>query len=313
MDQKRVNQTTITISLQNDYVARWAEAFLIDRKAKNLSAFTIKYYRVELTQFLIYCDNQVITLIEQLTPDVIRRYLLFLEERGRNSGGLHSGYRAIRAFLLWYEEETEPEGWSNPVRKVKAPKNPYQPQPAVELETIRAMLKTCTGGSLTSVRDRALILFLLDTGARAAEVCSISIDDFEHITGSVLIRQGKGRKSRMVPLGQKARRALRAYLKQRPEIGSALWVTDDGERLSYWGLNEIIKRRAKAAGVEKPGLHDFRRAFALNYLRNGGDIYSLQKIMGHADLQVLRRYLAQTDQDLIEAHRKSSPVDHMDL
>ena len=83
------------------------------------------------------------------------------------------------------------------------------------------------------------------------------------------------------------------------------------ERLSYWVLNEIIRRRAAAAKVEKPGLHDFRRAFTLNFLRNNpGDIYSLQKLMGHADLQVLRRYLAQTDNDLHEAHRRGSPVDN---
>jgi site-specific recombinase XerD len=72
------------------------------------------------------------------------------------------------------------------------------------------------------------------------------------------------------------------------------WLTDEGERLTYWGLNEVIRRRAKAAKVQKPGLHDFRRAFALNFLRNGGDIFTLQRLLGHADLQVLRRYLAQT-------------------
>jgi hypothetical protein len=87
------------------------------------------------------------------------------------------------------------------------------------------------------------------------------------------------------------------------------WLTDEGEGLTYWGLNEVIRRRAKAAKVKKPGLHDFRRAFALNFLRNGGDIFTLQSLMGHADLQVLRRYLAQTNDDLREAHRKASPVD----
>jgi len=88
------------------------------------------------------------------------------------------------------------------------------------------------------------------------------------------------------------------------------WLTDEGERLTYWGLNEVISRRAKAAKVQKPRLHDFRRDFALNFLRNGGDIFTLQRLLGHADLQVLRRYLAQTEGDLREAHRRVSPEDN---
>jgi len=94
---------------------------------------------------------------------------------------------------------------------------------------------------------------------------------------------------------------------------SPLWVTNKHNRLTYWGLNQIILRRAEEAHIEKPSLHDFRRAFALNFLRNGGDIYSLQNLMGHADLQVLRRYLAQTTDDLHIAHRKFSPVDNANI
>lgn len=83
--------------------------------------------------------------------------------------------------------------------------------------------------------------------------------------------------------------------------------------MTYWGLNEIIRRRANEAGIEKPHLHDFRRAFGLKFLRNGGDIYSLQKLMGHTDLQVLRRYLAQTNEDLMIAHCNFSPVDNAEI
>ena len=76
-------------------------------------------------------------------------------------------------------------------------------------------------------------------------------------------------------------------------------------------LSLMVRRKAKIAKIDKPGLHDFRRAFALNFLRDGADIYTLQKLMGHADLQILRRYLAQTDEDLRKAHHKHSPVDNL--
>ena len=134
-----------------------------------------------------------------------------------------------------------------------------------------------------------------------------------HTTGSILIRHGKGAKFRTVFLGKKSRRAVRAYLRCRTDNCHALWVTQEGECLTYWGLREIIRRRSTLAKVKAPSLHSFRRAFALNMLRAGADIFSLQKLMGHADLQVLRRYLAQTNQDTFEAHRRGGPVDNANL
>ncbi len=309
MSKQEVNQWTIKNLVADDVIEPWIEAFLIDRKAQNMAAGTLYFYRAKLKLFSTYCESQIITHVRQVTPDILRRFLLYLQEQGHNPGGVHGVFRAVRAFLLWWEAETEPEDWKNPIHKVKAPEVPDEPLEPVELETVKALINNCRGNEFTAIRDKALLLFLLDTGARAAEVCALNVSDVDMMTGAVLIRQGKGRKYRTVFLGQKTRRSLRAYVKARPGKMAALWVTRDGERLTYWGLNEIIRRRAKQAKVEKPGLHDFRRAFALNFLRNGGDIYSLQNLMGHADLQVLRRYLKQTEADLRLAHQKGSPVD----
>ena len=102
---------------------------------------------------------------------------------------------------------------------------------------------------------------------------------------------------------------MRKYLRTRGDNSEALWITQHGERLTYWGLRQIIRRRADSGNVKPPSLHSFRRAFALNMLRAGVDIYSLQKLMGHADLQMLNRYLAQSTEDIAAAHRIGSPVD----
>jgi site-specific recombinase XerD len=84
----------------------------------------------------------------------------------------------------------------------------------------------------------------------------------------------------------------------------------DGERLTYSGLHQIVRRRANLAGVKTPSLHSFRRAFAINMLHAGVDVFSLHKLMGHSDLQVLLRYFAQTTEDFSQAHRIGSPVDN---
>lgn len=310
METAPLEQRTIISFSQDTHLLTWVEAFLIDRKTQNVATGTLAFYRQKLAAFCAFCDSQAITQIDQIEPNTLRRYLLFLEETGHNPGGIHAHYRTLRAFLNWWEDETEPEGWKNPIRKVKAPKVGIEPLEPVELDTIAPILETCKRRTFAGDRDRAVILALMDTGARAAEMLSMDLQDVNYTTGAILIREGKGRKPRMVYLGKKSRQALRAYLKHRRDNNPALWVKDDGERLNYWALREIMRRRAQLAGVEQPSIHAFRRYFALTMLRNGTDIFTLQKLMGHADLQILRRYLAQSDQDTQEGHRRAGPVDN---
>jgi len=154
-----------------------------------------------------------------------------------------------------------------------------------------------------------LLMALLDTGARASEFIALGIDDADLITGAVLIRHGKGDKPRSVFIGKKTRRTIRAYLKARDDNSPALWVTDERSPLTVAGLRQILIRRAKSAGIETPTAHQFRRAFALEMLRAGVNIYVLARLMGHKNLAVLWRYLALITADLQDAHAKASPVD----
>lgn len=317
MTETGIYQWFITDTLEDDLLERWMESFIIDRKIQNLASGTIYFYVAKLKLFLEFCNQQSILYIHQLTPTIIRDYLGYLADKGHNPGGIHGCFRTLRTFLYWWEEEVEPEGWNNPIRKVKAPKVAVEPLDPTPIGDIEKLIKTCRQSGI-DIRDKAILYVLLDTGARAAELCAMNLSDVDFQAGTILIRRGKGRKPRMVFLGQKTKQCLNEYLDIRigenKEIeGDPLWITKFDEQLSYWGLNLILKRRAKLARIEKPELHGFRRAFALNYLRNGGDIYTLQKLMGHADLQVLRRYLAQTNEDLQIAHRKFSPVDNSRL
>lgn len=305
-------RTTIN-NVRQDNLLDWANQFYQSKKVEGVSPYTLAFYKQQLGHFLKYCDAQVLTSFEDITPNVIRQYLLWHEETGHNPGGLHAAFRVLRTFLLWYESEAEPDGWTNPIHKIKAPKLAVEPLVPVEVEDVSALVKTCNQGSFLDYRDKALLMFLLDTGARAREVLQIDIQDVDLVSGATLIERGKGAKPRTVFLGKASRKALRAYLKHRLDHHPALWVTDDGERLVYSGLRAILTRRAKLAGVKAPSLHSFRRAFAINMLRAGVDVFSLQKLMGHADLQVLRRYLAQTTEDIAQAHRIGSPVDNNKL
>ena len=140
----------------------------------------------------------------------------------------------------------------------------------------------------------------------------MDIKDTNLTTSEILIPTGKSRKPRVVYFGQKTKQAIRTYLRSREDDNPALFVTNDSGRLTYDGMRAILTRRSELAGLtERPSAHDFRRTMALEFLRNGGDIYSLQRILGHASTAVLWRYLAQTDTDGQMAHRQFSPVDRL--
>jgi integrase/recombinase XerD len=310
MDTIAQGQGIITKIGVDDYLPTWIEAFLIDRASRGYSEGTLHFYKRCMKLLMRFCDTQAITQITQLTPNDIRQFILWLESTGHNKGGCHAAYRTLRTFLYWFEDEVEPEGWRNPIRKVHAPKVAIQPLEPAEIGDIKAMLSTCSD-DLFGARDKAILLALIDTGARASEFLNINLDDMNQATGAILIRSGKGGKPRSVFLGKKSRKAIRKYSRMRKDDSNALWITKDGERLTYSGLRSMLRRRSAAAGVTTPAIHSFRRLFALTMLRNDVDIFSLQRLMGHSDIQVMRRYLAQSDKDIQNAHVKGAPVDNL--
>lgn len=305
------HEQTILEFAQGAYLGISVEAFLIDRQATGLSRHTLKFYRQFLSPFIAYCDANSLRIIQDISADYLRRYFLAFSEN-HNPGGVHAAYRTLRAFFRWLmNEEIMPPAWKNPMLKVKPPRVANGPLEPVSIEDIRALVKTCRRGVFTGDRDRAIFLFLLDTGVRAHELCNTTTEDADLNTGSVMIRFGKGGKTRMVFIGRNTRRSLRSYLRMRHDNSPALFVSTSGDRLTYDGLRLLLDRRSKLANlVNKPTLHDFRRAFALNMLRNGADIFALQRLMGHSDLQIMRRYLAQKDEDNRLAHMRGSPVDN---
>jgi site-specific recombinase XerD len=301
--------------MNNDSLSFWITAFLADRVAGGAADGTLRFYEQKLKLLTDYCQAHSIQTIGQMTAPFLREYLLFLED-GHNPGGKHAAFRSLRALLNWYEIEAEPEGWGNPMRKVKAPKVPIEPLEPVSNDAIAGMIKTCERGTFAGDRDIAILLCLLDTGARAGEFLGMDLTDLDRASGSILIRQGKGSKPRAVFLGRRSRHFIRRYLKHRVDDSPALWVSHPrfgSERLGYDGLRGIVHRRALEAEIAEPSLHDFRRAFALAMLRNETDLYTLAKLMGHEGITVLQRYLKQTYQDTEAAHRRAGPVDHSAL
>jgi integrase len=246
-----------------------------------------------------------------VSPDVLRSFFVSLREE-HNRGGVHTFYRSIKAFLRWYWEEYEID-IRNPIDKVKVDAPKVEPKPGIAIDHVEKMIGACR----TSLRqrDKAILLCLLDSAARATEFCNLDVGDVDLETGQVFISQGKGYKSRYVRFGNRSLRMLRRYLKTRDFLTatSPLFVTDEGERFTRFALRLLIDRRADNAGVPHAGLHDFRRRCAYEMLRKGVPTKIISQYLGHTSVAVTERYLAVVNEDVMQAHKLASPSDHLRL
>jgi len=164
-------------------------------------------------------------------------------------------------------------------------------------------------------RDYAMVCFLLDTGMRATELCELRMSGVD-MSARKCIVLGKGNKHRSVYFGRQTAKALWNYLREEErEQGSPVFLSDrgsgTGEPLTRSGLLQLIERLGKAAHVEavRCSPHTFRHTFAVTFLRNGGNVFSLQQILGHTSLQMTNRYVAVSQGDLEKQRRQFSPVD----
>lgn len=286
--------------------------FMLDCESRGFALKTLEYYRQRLTGFLRYCDEQQAKTLLELTPTLIRSFLAGLQQRQRqgeiSSAYVHSFARAIRTFCYFLVREELLD--VSPFAKVKMPILEKKVLPALTQAEVQAILRACA-----YERDKALVLFLLDSGVRAFELCALNVGDVDG-EGAVTVRKGKGAKGRLTYIGARTRKQLLRYFALerggKPEAGEPLFVSQrGGGRLTYWGLAELLKRLRKASGVKGCAPHAFRRTMAIYSLRNGMNIYLLARMLGHADITVLRHYLDILQADVQTAAKQSGVVDNL--
>ena len=294
--------------------------FQVYLRAAGMSERTVEVYTYHLKEFMKWSGNLP---IPKITPNVIRTFLA--EKRGRSaSWSVYRAWVALRSFWRFLEEEFD---MPNVMERVKSPKvekrevRPFTPEEIRRIlqavEYTRPSLGRREGFRMrrpTHLRDRAIILFLLDTGIRASELCNLLIRDVDLKTGEVRIQRGKGGKERTVYIGASTRKALLQYLmNDRPDADPSdfLFVTNNGMPFNRDTLGRLLRRVGARAGVQKVHAHRFRHTFAIMFLRNGGNAMVLKKLLGHETFEMVEVYLEIARSDLKAAHRKASPVDHL--
>lgn len=261
---------------------------------------TIEFYHFTSGKFLEYLEGNGVSTPNEVTSRHIRAYLSSLAERNLSDPYIHGHARAIRTLTrFWYEEGYLP----SPI-KFKMPTIAGKRLPVLSSEEVKLALKACT-----SIRDKAIIMLLVDTGLRRAELCKLNWEDIDISSGLVRVHRGKGGKARSVVMGVKTRRALLAYRREiNPNNNTSVFQTIQGNRLTHNGLRSLLNRVGKRAGLHITP-HALRRTFATLSLRAGMNLLQLQAMLGHSSLEMTRHYVQLIDEDLVEAHSAHGPVD----
>lgn len=281
------------------------ESYLLDGKARNLRPATITAYKLQLDYFSQWATARGVTTLDAITPTLIKTYFADQLQRGLSAHTAKMSGRCLRAWLNWcVAEGLLPE---SPMKRVKLPRTDA---PNPDFFTVAEVKRLLDGAS---TRDRALLLFLLDTGARLGETAALSVADVDLAAGRVRLRaKTKNRRPRTTYLGSIAAEAMAAWLQARPAAPhDALWTMARGDDpLTRDGLQEAIKRIGRRAKVRPCAPHRFRRTFAAWTLRSGADVAAVAELLGHGDVGMLKHYAALIDDDLKRTHDRHSPVDN---
>ena len=225
--------------------------------------------------------------------------------------------RSLRAFWHWLETEGIIE--ANPFHQIKIPKAPKKVIPTFSEEQIRALLAQIDTSSPEGFRNYTIVLLLLDTMIRVSELTGCQMEHLNLENRSLRV-WGKGLQRTRCSLWETSQRALWRYVTlYRPEpcipSQNMLFLTADGRAMNKNRVEVILKTYGRKAGLNgvRVSPHTFRHTGAVAFLRNGGDLFTLQRIMGHSSLEVLQGYVALSQADLARVHGKASPLDNLGL
>jgi len=304
--------------------------YLIWRQASGAAVMTLKYLRSVFRFFITWAEGRGVTLLEQLTPDLFSAYQYEMTFRLTSQGrpiSLGTQFQELCALRQWGRYLVEQDFLvGNPARKITLPRVPSRlPRVIPDVkEAIRIMASAgsrCTTSPMRmarGARDRASLELLYSAGLRRGEVVNLNVSDLDLVGGYVWVRQGKGKKDRVVPLGQMAITALILYLDVGRSVllhgndDGALFLNQYGGRLSGEGLHQAVKRVVADAKLSpKITSHALRHAAATHMLQNGAPIRHLQEFLGHASLESTQVYTHVTITDLKATHAKYHPREAM--
>ena len=294
------------------------EEFLYDCQCRHLAKGTLRNYRAEINFLLEYLAAQDITDAAQVRPTHIRAFLKSKQDAGCKPAYINDLLKAHKCLFGYLAEEGYIQ--ADISKKVKGV---HQPKVVIETFTepeVRRLLGYYSGADYLSVRNKTILALLFDTGVRCNEMILMQPEDIAD--DYIIIKHGKGNKERVVPkspyLGKllmKYSRVRAGYFQHKAIKQQNLFLSKTGKCLTDEAVARIIKVAAEAVGVSpsvRVSPHTCRHTFAQMQLKNGLDLYSLSRLMGHTNISITQRYLqGLRDKDIIASGNRTSPLMHL--
>jgi len=294
--------------------------FLMWLEERNTSRHTLKHWELYLRYFVSWCDERGLTRPAEVTRPILERYQrhLFLK-RKKNGAPLSATTQAsrvtpIRKWFRWLTRNNRV--LYNPAADLDLPKVEERlPQHVLTIEEVERVLNLPDTTTALGVRDRAMLETLYSTGIRRMEIIGLQQRDVDYERGTLMIRQGKGRKDRMIPIGDRALAWVARYRDEvRPELAIAgddgtLFLTVTGQAFSDNRMTQMVRNCVRAAGLGHIGsCHLFRHAMATQMLENGADVRFIQAMLGHADIKTTQVYTRVSIRALKDIHSATHPA-----
>jgi integrase/recombinase XerD len=284
-----------------------SKIFILDIAGNGYSSVTVKYYRENLRRIAEFIGDKPFS---EITRQDISAFYDHLRSTGRSNSTVQVYWKIIRSLYNFIEKEYKLT--ERPDKDFRMPRFSNVEVTPFTKDEMERMMNACK-----SRRDKAVILILLDTGLRASELCRVCIKDVDVEAGTINVRPfqtGLKSRGRIVYLGRAAKKVTMMYIASREvRKDDFLIATVDEKMIERYQLKNIVARIATNAGVANAHPHKFRHTFAIEFLRAGGDVFTLQRLLGHNSLEMVKHYLQLAQADVEDAFRKSSPADRMRL
>jgi integrase/recombinase XerC len=280
------------------------------RDIRQLSPHTISNYQRDLTSLERFCETSGKGSVESLVEADIRGWASQLHRQGLAGGSIQRSLSAARSFYNFLGRESGLR--RNPAASVQAPRKPRKLPKTMDADQVGKYLSFDTE-SVTARRDSAMAELFYSSGLRLAELASVEVDDIDP-ESKLLTVTGKGRKTRTVPVGSVALKAIAAWLEVRPTISAdgsdcrALFTSNRGRRISVRNIQARLKLQGRKSGMRQDvHPHMLRHSFASHMLESSGDLRAVQELLGHANISTTQIYTHLDFQHLAKVYDAAHP------